>query len=126
MILVGERCAEEGHDAVAHDPVHGTFVVVHCLNHAFEHRVDELLCLLWIAVGNQLRRTLDISEQNGDLLPLALEGCLGSENPVGEVLRCVILGRGKARFARLQGMGAFGAELGCGRDRAPTVGTAYC
>lgn len=96
--------------------------MVHCLNHAFEHRVDELLSLLWIAVGNQLRRTRDISEQNGDLLSLALEGCLGSENPVGEMPRCVILGGGKAGFTRnkFQGMSAFGAELGCGRDLAPT------
>ena len=77
MILVGERCTEEGHDPVAHNPVHGALVAVNGLNHAFEHRVEELLCVLWIAVGKQLHRTLDISEQNGDLLPLTLEGCLG-------------------------------------------------
>src|ERR1700756_2572618 len=128
MILVGERRPEEGHDPVAHDPVHGAFVVVHCCNHALKHRVDELLCLLWIAVGNLLRRILDVSEQNGNPLSFALEACLGSENPVGEMLWRVILGRGKARFARnkLQRMAAFGTELGYGRDLAPTVGTAWC
>ncbi len=62
MILMGERCAEERHDSVAHDPVYGTFVIVHCLDHAFEYGVDKLLCVLRIAVGNQLRRTLDIGE----------------------------------------------------------------
>jgi len=72
VVLMGQRCPEEGHDPVAHDSVYGAFVVMNCLNHAFEHRVDEFLRVLRIAVGNQLHRILDISEENGDLLPLAI------------------------------------------------------
>ena len=75
MILVGERRAEEGHDPVAHNPVHGALVAVDRLDHAFEHRVEEeLLRILGVAVSKQLHRTLDIGEQHGDLLPLTLEG----------------------------------------------------
>ena len=86
MILMGERRAEERHDAVAHHPVHGALVAVDRLHHAFEHGVEELLRILGIAVGKQLHRTLDIGEQHGDLLALALEGCPRGEDLVGEVL----------------------------------------
>ena len=125
MILVGDRRAEEGHDPVAHDPVHGALVAVDRLNHAFEHRVEELLRVLGVAVSKQLHRTLDVGEQHGDLLALALEGCPGGQDLVGKVLRRVTLGRGKAGIVRnrLQGMATLGAELGCGRHLASTVGT---
>src|SRR5438105_13728432 len=71
MILEGERRAKEGHDPVAHNPVYGALVAVHCLDHAFEHRVEkELLRGLRVAVDKQLHRTLDIGEQHGDLFAL--------------------------------------------------------
>jgi len=54
MILMGDRGAEEGHNSVAHNPVHGAFVVVDRLNHAFEHRVEELLRGLGVALSKQL------------------------------------------------------------------------
>ena len=72
MILVSDRRAEEGHNPVAHDPVHGALVAVDCLDHAFEHRVEDLLRGLGVAVSKELHRTLDIGEQNGDLFALAL------------------------------------------------------
>ena len=54
----------------------GALVAVDGLDHAFEHRVEELLRVLGIAVGKQLHRPLDVGEQHGDLLPLTLEGLL--------------------------------------------------
>ena len=54
MILVGERRPEQGHNAVAHNPVYGALVTVDCLNHAFEHRVEELLCGLGVAVEQSI------------------------------------------------------------------------
>jgi hypothetical protein len=100
MILVGNRRAEEGHNPIAHNPIHGALVAMDCLNHAFEHRVEELLRVLRVAVSKQLHRALDIREQHGDLLPLTLEGCPGGENLIGKMLGCVILGRGKAGIVR--------------------------
>ena len=125
MILVGERRAEQRHDPVAHNPVHGALVAVDRLNHALEHRVEELLRVLGVAVSKQLHRALDVGEQHGDLLPLTLEGCPRGEDLIGEVLGRVTRGRGKAGIARnrLQGMAALGAELGCGRHSASTVVT---
>ena len=105
MILVGDRRAEEGHNSVAHNPVHGAFVAVDCLDHAFEHRVEELLRILRVAVSKQLHRALDIGEQHGDLLPLTLEGRLGGEDLIGKMLRRIILGRGKAGIVPNGGLG---------------------
>ncbi len=100
MILMGDRRAEEGHNPVAHNPVHGALVAVDCLDHAFEYRVEELLRILRVAVSKQLHRALNICEQHGDLLPLTLERCLGGEDLIGKMLGRIILGRGKARIVR--------------------------
>ncbi len=54
MILVGDRRAEEGHNPIAHNPVHGALVAVNCLNHTLEDRVEELLRVLGVAVSKQL------------------------------------------------------------------------
>ena len=97
MILEGERRAKEGHDPVAHNPVHGAFIAVHRLDHALEHGVEEeLLRRLGVAVSKQLHRTLDIGEQHGDLLALTFEGRPRGQDLFGKVLRCVTPGRGKS------------------------------
>jgi hypothetical protein len=41
MILDSERRAKEGHNSVAHNPVHGSLVAVHGLDHALEHWVEK-------------------------------------------------------------------------------------
>ena len=86
VILVGEGRAEEGHDPVAHHLVHGALVAVDGLHHVLEHGIEELARLLGIAVGEQLHRALEVGEEHGDLLALALERRLGGEDLLGEVL----------------------------------------
>ena len=76
VVLVGERRAEEGHDAVAHHLVDGAFVAVDGLHHSLEHRVEELARLLGIAVGEQLHGALEVGEEHGDLLALAFQSRL--------------------------------------------------
>ena len=73
VVLVGERRAEERHDPVAHDLVDGALVAVDGLHHPLEHGVEELARLLGVAVGEQLHRALEVGEEHGDLLALALE-----------------------------------------------------
>ena len=73
VVLVGERRAEQRHDAVAHHLVDGALVAVHRLHHAFEHRIEELARLLRVAVGEQLHRALEVGEQHRDLLALAFQ-----------------------------------------------------
>jgi hypothetical protein len=76
VILVSDGRAKERHDSVAHDLVHRAFVPVDRLHHPLEHRVEDLACFLGIAVGEQLHRALEIGEEHGDLLALALERVL--------------------------------------------------
>jgi hypothetical protein len=97
VILVGQRRAEEGHDPVAHHLVHRALVAVHRLHHAFEHGVEDLPRLLGIAVGEQLHRALEVGEEHGDLLALALERGLGGEDLLGQVLGGVDFRRTEAR-----------------------------
>src|SRR6516225_9106023 len=103
MIFVGDRRAEEGHNPVAHNSVHGPLIAVDCLDHAFEHRVEELLRVLRVAVSKELHRALDIREQHGDLLPLTLESCPGGEDLIGKMLGRVTLGEAK-RGSSLTGL----------------------
>ena len=74
VVLVGERRAEERHDPVAHDLVHGALVAVDGLHHPLEDGVEELARLLGVAVGEQLHRALEVGEEHRDLLALAFEG----------------------------------------------------
>ena len=96
VVLVGERRAEERHDAVAHHLVHGALVAVHRLHHPLEHRIEQAARLLGIPIGEQLHRALEIGEQHRDLLALALEGVARGQDLLGEVLGGVGLGRGLA------------------------------
>ena len=86
VVLMGQRRAEEGHDAVAHHLVDRALVAVDGVHHALEHRVEELARLLGVAVGEQLHRALEVGEEDRDLLALAFEGGLGGEDLLGEVL----------------------------------------
>src|SRR4030095_6359980 len=67
-------------------------VTMDALHHPFEHRVEDLSRLLGITVGEQLHRALEVGEQDGDLLALALERGLGREDLFGEVLGVEVSG----------------------------------
>ncbi len=114
VVLVGDRCSEEGHDAVTHHLVDGTLVAVNGLHHVLQHRVEQLARLLGVTVGQQLHRALEIGKQHGDLLPLALQGGLGGQDLLGEVPGRIELGRGEARLRPgddAHRMGALEAKL---------------
>ena len=74
VILVRERSPEERHDPVAHHLVYGALVAVDGLHHPLEDGIQELPGLLGVPVGEQLHRALEVGEQHGHLLALALEG----------------------------------------------------
>src|SRR5262245_55661598 len=89
VIFMGDRRAEQGHDAVAQHLIHRAFVLMNGCHHALQHRVEELARLFGVAVGQQLYRPLEIGKQHGHLLPLAFEGGLGGEDFLGEIGRRV-------------------------------------
>ena len=126
MILMRERRAEEGHNPVAHNPV------ARCPRSGGPPRS---------CVRAQGRRSFCASSgsrsASNSIEPLISANstvtCLRSpsraaldgEDLVGKVLGRVTLGRGKAGIVRnrLQRMATLGAELGCGRHLASTIGT---
>ena len=92
MVLVGERRAEQRHDAVTHHLIDGALVAVDGLHHPFEHRIENPSSLFGIPVGEQLHGALEVREEDRDLLALALEGGAGGEDALGQVLGRVGLG----------------------------------
>jgi len=100
MIFVGDRCAEQRHDPVAHDLVHRALIVMDGLHHPLKDRVENRPRLLGIAVCEQLHRPSQIGEEHGHVLALTLQGAPGREDFLGEVLRRVSLWRGETRLGR--------------------------
>ena len=82
---MGERRAEERHDAVAHHLVDRALVAVDGLHHALEHRVEELASVFRVTISRQLHRALEVGEEDGDLLALALQRSLGGQDLLREV-----------------------------------------
>ena len=84
-----DRGAEQRHDPVPHDLVHRALVVVDGLHHLLQDGIEEPAGFLGVAVRQQLHRALDVGEEHGDLLALALEGIARSQDLLGEVPRGV-------------------------------------
>jgi hypothetical protein len=131
VVLEGKGGAEEGHDAVAHDLIDGSLVVMDGLHHPLEHGIEELARLLGVALGEQLHRALHVGEEDGHLLALArvgpgptpLEGRLRGEDLLGEVARGIGPRRGVmslARNPRTERLPALQAELRPGRQLGAT------
>ena len=77
---------------VAHHLVHGPFVPMDGLHHAFEHGIEDLSPLLGVAVGQQLHRPLEVGERHRDLPAFAFEGAPGGEDLLGKVLGVYVSG----------------------------------
>ena len=73
VILLGQRRAEERHDPVAHHLVDRAVVPVDGFHHELEDGVQDLARFLGIALRQQLHRSLQVGEEHGHLLALALE-----------------------------------------------------
>src|SRR5438105_15229241 len=86
MVLMGERSPEQRHDPIAHHLVHGALVSVNRFHHKFEDRIEDLSRLFWISLSEKFHGPLEISEQDRNLLALALKGGLGGEDLLSEVL----------------------------------------
>jgi hypothetical protein len=80
MVFMGQRCAEEGHDAVSHYMGHRPLILVDCLHHPFDYRIEKLPGFFGVALGDQLHRPLEIGKQNRNLFAFAFEGGPGGEN----------------------------------------------
>ena len=87
--------------------------------------VEQAPRVLGIAIGQELHRALEVREQDGHVLALALQRVLGRADTLGEMRRRVRnrrreAGRGVGRGAH--GRGALRAELGGDRQLALALG----
>jgi hypothetical protein len=89
MVFMGDRCTEEGHDAIAQHLVHGALVAVHSIHHMAQSRVQQVLRGFGIEISDQFGGVFEVGKYNADLLAFAFEGGAGCENLFGEVLRCI-------------------------------------
>jgi hypothetical protein len=100
VILVSDGRAEQCHDPVAEELVHGALVPVHLGQHQLEGAGHEGVDLLGIEARGDRGEAGDVHEEHRDLLALALDRALGREDPLGEVLGGVGRGRGERRRCR--------------------------
>src|SRR5439155_17416341 len=122
---VGNRGAEERHDAIAQELVDGAFVAVHLTQDQLESSVHELMHLFGVDSFGNGGKSGDISEQDGHLLAFAFQRRPGGENFLCEVRWRVALGGGEAYCwcgRRGQGLTTLMAELVDGRVALATVG----
>ena len=54
MVLMGQGCAEQGHDAIAHDLIDRALIAVHGRHHALQHGIEELPRVLGVTLSEQL------------------------------------------------------------------------
>jgi hypothetical protein len=106
VILMGNRCAEERHDAVARVLVHRALEAVDAVRENLEEAVQDAVPCFGIDLLGEIQRSLHVGEEDGHLLALAFQGALGGEDLLGEVLGGVVAGR-----AHRGGRGALPTDL---------------
>ena len=131
VILERDGGAEERHEPVAEELVHGSLVSVDGLGHEPQHAVHDLVHRLRLEPGRELGGIDEIAEEDADLLPFPLHGRSRGEDPLREVLRGVRVGRRGWRLGEglaaaatealvgLVGEAARGAEAGQRRAAGP-------
>jgi hypothetical protein len=75
MVLVRDRRAEQGENAIAGRLNDVAVVPMDCVDHQLERGVDNRARLFGVEIRHQLGRTLDVGEQRGDRLALTID-CL--------------------------------------------------
>jgi len=102
VILVSDGRAEQRHDPVAEELVHGALVPMHLGQHQLEGAGHEGVDFLGIEARGDGSEAGHVHEEHRDLLALALDRALGREDPLSEVLGGIGCGRHeRRRSARL-------------------------
>jgi hypothetical protein len=89
VVLVRDRRAEEGHDAVAGVLVHRPLEAVHAVGEDLEEAVEDLVPLFRVELLCKIHRALHVGEQHGHLLALAFDGGARGQNLIGQMLGSV-------------------------------------
>ena len=73
MVLVRDRCTEDGEDAVAGRLHDVTVVAMRRVDHQIDRGIDNRACFFRIEPFHQVHRALDVGEQRRDRLALAVD-----------------------------------------------------
>jgi hypothetical protein len=73
MILMRERSAEQREDAIPGRLRDIALVAMHRIHHQLERGIDQAAPFLRVKVLDQFHRSLDVGEQRGDGLALAVK-----------------------------------------------------
>ena len=118
VVLMGQRGAEQRHNAVSVHPVHRAAEAMDGLRHGLQGRIETQQRLFRIEAVDDLGRTTNVGEQHGDQLALALAGEPGVQylrRKFGRHQRHRLARRRRGRFGgggRRQPHAATGAEPG--------------
>ena len=107
VVLVCDRGAEEGHEAVAEELVDRALVAVDLGEGEREEAIDDPVIFPRANLRRQLGRADDVAEQNAHLFPFALDCAADRENLLTQMAWRV----GRRGRSRLDGMPALRAEL---------------
>jgi hypothetical protein len=114
VILVGDRGAEESHDAVPEELVHGALVAVHLGQHQFEGAIHQPVNVFRVEPLGERGEPRDIHVEDRHLLALRFEGAPGGQDLLGEVFWGVGFRRSEV-----------GLPGGRGTDRLPALETEF-
>ena len=103
MILMRDRRPEQCHNAVARVLIDRPFEAVDPVGEDGEELIHDLVPLFRIYLFGEVHRALHVGEEDGYLLPLALEGAPRSKDLLGEVFRGVGTRIALRRFLRSTG-----------------------
>ena len=85
MVFVGNRGAEQCHNAVAEHLIHRALEAVHGVHHALQGGIEELLGGFGIEAPDEFGGGLKVGKEHRDLLAFAFQGGAGGEDLVGEM-----------------------------------------
>jgi hypothetical protein len=94
MVFVGDRGAEESHDAVARELVDGAFVAVDVAGQDLEAAVHDLVDGFGVETLREGSEAGDVREKDGDLFALAFESAARRQDLLGQVRRRIRAGSG--------------------------------
>ena len=124
MVLVGEWCAEEGHDAVTGELVDRPLVLVDLIHEDLEAPVHDPVDLLGVELLGDGGEVRHVGKEDGDELALPFDRAPGGEDLLGQKLGSVGLGMGEIEGrGGGEGVAALAAELPVQRDRGAAGGT---
>ncbi len=89
VVLVGDRCPEQGHDAVAGELVDRPFEAMDALAQDGKELIEDAMPPFRVDPPGELHRLLDVGKQNRDLLAFAVQSGARREDFLGQVSRRV-------------------------------------